>query len=100
MTTPAELLELSAHAQRIRVDESVVGYVVDLARRTREDRAIELGASPRASIAMMKAAQVVAASEGRTFVTPDASFRNARAIAIRWRWPPDRRSPRSPTWVA
>ena len=39
--------------------------------RTREDRAIELGASPRASIALMKAAQVVAASEGRDFVTPD-----------------------------
>ncbi|HVH44248.1 MAG TPA: MoxR family ATPase [Labilithrix sp.] len=71
VTSPEELATMSAFASRVHVDDAVVGYVVDLARRTREDRAIELGASPRASIAMMKAAQVVAASEGRTFVTPD-----------------------------
>ncbi|HEY8073580.1 MAG TPA: MoxR family ATPase [Labilithrix sp.] len=70
-TTPAEMSEMQAAAARVRVDDAIVGYIVDLARRTREDRAIELGASPRASIAMMKAAQVVAASEGRDFVTPD-----------------------------
>jgi MoxR-like ATPase len=71
VTSPDELLAMSAFASKVHVDDAVVGYVVDLARRTREDRAIELGASPRASIAMMKAAQVVAASEGRAFVTPD-----------------------------
>ena len=71
VTSPEELLAMSAFASKVRVDDAVVGYVVDLARRTRQDRAIELGASPRASIAMMKAAQVVAASEGRDFVTPD-----------------------------
>ena len=71
VTSPEELVAMSAFASKVRVDDAVVGYVVDLARRTREDRAIELGASPRASIAMMKAAQVVAASEGRDFVTPD-----------------------------
>ncbi len=71
ITSPEELVAMTAFASKVRVDDAVVGYVVDLARRTREDRAIELGASPRASIAMMKAAQVVAASEGRDFVTPD-----------------------------
>ncbi len=71
VTTPEELLAMTAFARSVRVDDAVVGYVVDLTRRTRADRAIELGASPRASIAMMKAAQVVAASEGREFVTPD-----------------------------
>jgi MoxR-like ATPase len=71
ITSPEELVAMSTIANKVRVDDAVVGYVVDLARRTREDRAIELGASPRASIAMMKAAQVVAASEGRDFVTPD-----------------------------
>jgi MoxR-like ATPase len=70
-TTPDEIAQMTAHAAKVRVDDAIVGYIVDLARRTREDRAIELGASPRASIAMMKAAQVVAASEGRDFVTPD-----------------------------
>jgi len=62
---------MSALARSVRVEDAVVAYVVDLVRRTREDRAIELGASPRASIAMMKASQVVAASEGRAFITPD-----------------------------
>jgi MoxR-like ATPase len=70
-TTTTEILAMQACARKVRIDDAVVGYIVDLARRTREDRAIELGASPRASIAMMKAAQVVAATEGRDFVTPD-----------------------------
>jgi len=71
VTTPEEILAMTQFAQKVRVEDAVIGYMVDLARRTRDDRAIELGASPRASIAMMKASQVVAASEGRTFVTPD-----------------------------
>jgi MoxR-like ATPase len=71
VTSPAELAAMQAFAQSVRIDDAVVGYIVDLTRRTREDRAIELGASPRASIALLKAAQVIAASEGRTFVTPD-----------------------------
>ena len=71
VTSPAELAQMQAFAQGVRVDDAVIGYIVDLTRRTREDRAIELGASPRASIALLKAAQVIAASEGRTFVTPD-----------------------------
>jgi len=70
-TSPDELLVMRGAAARVRVDDAIIEYVVELARKTREDRAIELGASPRASIAMMKAAQVIAASEGRDFVTPD-----------------------------
>jgi MoxR-like ATPase len=70
-TSPEELVAMQLFAQTVRVDDSIVAYIVDLARKTRDDRAIELGASPRASIALMKAAQVMAASEGRTFVTPD-----------------------------
>jgi MoxR-like ATPase len=70
-TSPDELIAMRTAASKVRVDDAIIEYVVELARKTREDRAIELGASPRASIAMMKAAQVVAASEGRDFVTPD-----------------------------
>jgi MoxR-like ATPase len=70
-TSPDEILAMQQFAQSIRVDDQIVGYLVDLVRRTREDRAIELGASPRASISLMKSAQVVAASQGRSFVTPD-----------------------------
>jgi MoxR-like ATPase len=80
VTTPDEIVAMSRIASRIRVEDAVVGYVVDLVRRTREDRAIELGASPRASIAMMKASQVVAASEGREFVTPDDVKATAKPV--------------------
>ncbi len=71
VVTPTKILEMHAFAQAVRVDDAVVAYMVDLVRQTRDDRAIELGASPRASIALLKTAQVVAASQGRTFVTPD-----------------------------
>jgi MoxR-like ATPase len=68
---PADVAAMQAYADEIRVDDSIVEYIVDVVRRTRDDRAIEIGASPRASIALMKAGQVIAASAGRSFVTPD-----------------------------
>jgi MoxR-like ATPase len=71
VTSPAEMEAMSDYAQRVRVDDVVVAYIVDLVQRTRSDKAIELGASPRASIALLKTAQVIAASQGRAFVTPD-----------------------------
>jgi MoxR-like ATPase len=68
---PEDLVAMQRLAAAIRVDDAIINYIVDLVRRTRDDRAIELGASPRASIALLKAAQVIAASQGRDFVTPD-----------------------------
>src|SRR5271166_4026485 len=70
-TSAEEIASMQQHAQGVRVDDAIVSYIVELVRRSREDKAIELGASPRASIAMLRAAQVLAASEGRSFVTPD-----------------------------
>jgi MoxR-like ATPase len=71
VVNPSAIASMQAMAQGVRVEDSIVSYVVDLVRRTRDDRAIELGASPRASIALLKCAQVMAASAGRAFVTPD-----------------------------
>jgi MoxR-like ATPase len=70
-TTAHEIVTMQSFAQRVKIDDVVVSYIVELVRRTRDDKAIELGASPRASLALLRAAQVIAASEGRTFVTPD-----------------------------
>jgi MoxR-like ATPase len=70
-TSPHEIAAMQQHAQSVRIDDAVIAYIVEVVRRTRDDKAIELGASPRASIALLKAAQVLAASEGRAFVTPD-----------------------------
>jgi len=71
VTGPEEIVAMQHHAQSVRADDAVIAYIVDLVHRTRDDRSIELGASPRASIALLKTAQVIAASEGRDFVTPD-----------------------------
>jgi MoxR-like ATPase len=71
VTSPHEIAAMQQHAQSVRIDDAVIAYIVEVVRRTRDDKAIELGASPRASIALLKAAQVLAASEGRSFVTPD-----------------------------
>ena len=84
VTNPEELIAMQKAAQSVRVDDAVIGYIVELVRRTRQDRAVELGASPRASIALMKIAQVMAARDGRDFATPDDVKPMARA-ALRHR---------------
>ncbi len=58
-------------ARQVRVDAELLDYIATLVGRTREHPAVDLGASPRASIALLRAGQVVAASEGRSYVVPD-----------------------------
>lgn len=65
------LLEAQRACRTIQMDPSVEGYLVALIRATRADPAIELGASPRATLALYRASQVLAAIRGRPFVLPD-----------------------------
>lgn len=60
-----------AAVREVHVADDVAGYVVALARATRETPLLRLGASPRASLALMRVAQAWAALDGRDFVTPD-----------------------------
>ncbi len=55
----------------VRCAPAVVTWIAEIVARTREHRAVYLGASPRASIALLRGAQVLAAAEGRDFVIPD-----------------------------
>ena len=71
VTSPQEILELQNQAQEIRVEDSVRDYIVRVARATRENQDIHLGASPRASLGLYQAAQAWAAINGREFVIPD-----------------------------
>ena len=66
-----EMLEMQAFAQTVRVEREIVRYITDIVCRTRAHSAVELGASPRASVAMLQTAQVQAAIAGRDFVIPD-----------------------------
>jgi MoxR-like ATPase len=55
----------------VRVQEDVLRYLVRVARATREDPGVRLGASPRATLALHRAVQAWAAMHGRDFATPD-----------------------------
>lgn len=66
-----ELQALQEEVKRVYVDDSVKGYIVELARATREVPSVYLGVSPRGSIALMKASQAYAKMQGRDFVKPD-----------------------------
>ncbi|HEY8376200.1 MAG TPA: MoxR family ATPase, partial [Nannocystis sp.] len=57
--------------QQVRVTDDILDYITDIVARTRTHRAVYLGASPRASIALLVAGRARAASEGRDFVIPD-----------------------------
>ena len=65
------LLALQDQVRTIHVDEAVRQYIVQVARATRQNAALELGASPRATLALYKTAQALAAIRGRAFVIPD-----------------------------
>jgi MoxR-like ATPase len=67
----ADVLALKQVAQSLRISEELKRYVVDLVSATRKVPGVQLGASPRASIALMKAAQALALFDGLEFVTPD-----------------------------
>lgn len=60
-----------AEADRIRVAEALVAYVLDLARASREHARLTLGLSTRGALALVKAARVTAGLRGGEFVTPD-----------------------------
>jgi MoxR-like ATPase len=66
-----EILELESAAQAIHVEESVARYIIQVVRATRENDAIQLGASPRGSLFLYRGAQALAAIRGRAFVIPD-----------------------------
>lgn len=66
-----ELIELQNNVKDVYVEDVIKQYIVELANGTRTHRDIYLGASPRASIALMKATQAYAFMTGRDFVIPD-----------------------------
>jgi len=71
VTTPEEILKLQEQRKAIRVEESIRNYIVKVARATREHAEIELGASPRATLALYQTSQAWAAIQGRDYVLPD-----------------------------
>ncbi len=71
VVTSERLLQLAAALQRLHVDPAVRRYAVQIVRETRNEAAFELGASPRASLALFRAARAYAAICGRDYTLPD-----------------------------
>jgi MoxR-like ATPase len=62
---------MRAIARTVRADKALLDYITALVGRTRTHPAVDVGASPRASIALLLCGQVLAAAEGRTYLVPD-----------------------------
>ena len=71
VTSPNEIIQMQLERSQVRVEDSVRDYIVRIARSTRDHPEIQLGASPRAAIALYHSSQAWAAIHGRDFVLPD-----------------------------
>jgi MoxR-like ATPase len=75
-----DLLALQQIVKQVIVTESVETYLLEVVRATRSQVSIELGASPRAALALEHACQALAAIHGRTFVRPDEVKQLAQTV--------------------
>jgi MoxR-like ATPase len=71
VASAADVLALQQAVRQVHVAEPLRRYVVEVVRATRSSDEVQLGASPRASLALHRAAQALAALRGRDFVKPD-----------------------------
>ena len=78
--TAADVIACQEAVREVHVDEKVKRYVLDIVHGSREHEDILLGGSPRASIAMFRCSQALAALQGRDFVIPDDVKRMAQPV--------------------
>ena len=82
VTTVDELVEAMAKVQQVYVSDVFIKHSVELVRRTRRNRQIELGASPRAGIALVQAARARAFIHGRDYAIPEDLFALAEDVLL------------------
>lgn len=71
VATGADVLAMQEETTRVKVDDSLVDYALEIVHRTRESAALSLGVSPRGSLMLYRAAQAMAYLDGRMFATPE-----------------------------
>jgi MoxR-like ATPase len=74
------LRELQGMIRRVRVEPTLESYIVELVRATRHHNGVELGVSPRGTLALYRASQAYAAVHGRAYIIPDDIKRVARPV--------------------
>ncbi len=80
VVTAEDILRCQQEVRAVRVDEKVNRYIVELIRQSREHPDVLLGGSPRASLALYRSSQAMAAIRGQGYVTPDEVKRMAHAV--------------------
>ncbi len=78
ITTPDEVRAMQAAVETVYVDPAIHGYMVAIVANTRSHTQVEIGASPRGSLALLKLSRARAALGNRDFVTPD----DVKAVAL------------------
>lgn len=77
-----ELLQIKAEIGQVTVHEDIMAYAVEIARNTRKNRYLTLGASPRAAIALTRAARSRAYLQGRSYAEPDDVLSLAEPVLL------------------
>lgn len=80
VTSPQSVMQMQQAIKTVAIDEKIIGYIAELVANTRRHRAVQIGASPRAAIALLQVARVEAAVQGRGFVVPDDVKTHGRAV--------------------
>ena len=75
-----DVVRIRSLLEKVIVDRSLLRYIVGIVQLTRRAKSIYLGASPRASVALLRSAKAMALLDGRDFVTPDDVKRVAPAV--------------------
>ena len=78
VATPADVLAMQQAVEQVHVASSVGRYIVELVGATRASPRVQVGSSPRGSLALLKVARAKAALAGRDFVTPE----DVKAVAV------------------
>jgi MoxR-like ATPase len=78
VATPADVLAMQRAVEQVHVAESVGRYIVELVGATRASPRVQVGASPRGTLSLLKVARARAALAGRDFVTPE----DVKAVAV------------------
>jgi MoxR-like ATPase len=76
--TPSDLETMQAAVEDVHVDRGVLEYMVAIVAATREQHRVQVGSSPRGSLALLKLSRARAALNGRDFVTPD----DVKSVAV------------------
>lgn len=84
VTEPKTLLEMQEAVEEVHLDDDIKRYIVNIVQKTRKHKQVEVGSSPRGSLALMKLAMANAALRGRDYVVPDdVKFISNEAISHR-----------------